>query len=140
MAKFYSRSRRGFYDDTVQAIPADGLPVTDAAYAQLLTDQANGAQILPTAEGAPYARFPTAAEKRERLAAATRAEASRRISAVAPLWKQLNDLRSQTPEGDQRFASIDSIRAASDQIETDIGATSEANLDTFDISTNVHWP
>lgn len=49
--------------------------------------------------------------------AAVKAEAARQILEVAPLWKQLNDLREPTPEGDARLAAIDAIRAQSNTDE-----------------------
>ncbi len=49
--------------------------------------------------------------------AAVKAEAARQILEVAPLWKQLNDIREPTPEGDARLAAIDAIRAQSNTDE-----------------------
>lgn len=49
--------------------------------------------------------------------AAIKADAARRILEVAPLWRQLNDMRERTPEGDARLAAIDAIRAQSNKDE-----------------------
>ena len=49
--------------------------------------------------------------------AAVKAEAERQILEVAPLWKQLNDIREPTPEGDARLAAIDAIREQSNTDE-----------------------
>lgn len=49
--------------------------------------------------------------------AAVKADAARQILEVAPLWKQLNDIREPTPEGDARLAAIDAIRAQSNTDE-----------------------
>lgn len=53
----------------------------------------------------------------EAAIAAVKAEAARQILEVAPLWKQLNDIREPTPEGDARLAAIDAIRAQSNTDE-----------------------
>lgn len=49
--------------------------------------------------------------------AAVKADAARQILEVAPLWKQLNDMRDRTPEGNARLAKIDAIRAQSNTDE-----------------------
>ena len=48
---------------------------------------------------------------------AIKAEAERQILAIAPLWKQLNDIREPSPEGNARLAAIDAIRAQSNADE-----------------------
>lgn len=48
---------------------------------------------------------------------AIKAEAERQILEVAPIWRQLNDIREPTPEGDARLAAIDAIRAQSNADE-----------------------
>lgn len=49
--------------------------------------------------------------------AAVKAEAARQILEVAPLWRQLNDIREPTPEGNERLAAIDAIREQSNTDE-----------------------
>lgn len=48
---------------------------------------------------------------------AIKKDAERQILEIAPLWKQLNDIREPTPEGDARLAAIDAIRAQSNKDE-----------------------
>lgn len=48
---------------------------------------------------------------------AIKKEAERQILEIAPIWRQLNDLREPTPEGDARLAAIDAIRAQSNADE-----------------------
>ena len=52
--------------------------------------------------------------------AAIKAQAARQILEEFPIWKQLNDLRDPTPEGDARFAAIDAIREKSNADEAAI--------------------
>lgn len=56
---------------------------------------------------------------RAAILAEVRAEAARRIEAVAPLWRQQNDLREPSEAGAARFAEIDRIRAASNRFEAE---------------------
>lgn len=48
---------------------------------------------------------------------AIKVDAERQILEIAPIWKQLNDIREPTPEGDARLAAIDAIRAQSNKDE-----------------------
>lgn len=52
--------------------------------------------------------------------AAIKAEAERQILEVAPIWRQLNDIREPTPEGDARLAAIDALRAQSNADEAKV--------------------
>lgn len=49
--------------------------------------------------------------------AAVKAEAARKIEEISPWWRQQNDMRIPTPEGEARFAQIDAIRAQSNKDE-----------------------
>lgn len=53
----------------------------------------------------------------EEAIAAVKADAARQILEVAPIWRQLNDIREPSPEGDARLAQIDAIRAQSNAQE-----------------------
>jgi hypothetical protein len=56
MAKFYSKTTRGFYDDTLhQTLPSDAVAVTDATYNALFVAQESGQQIVPDTNGNPIA-------------------------------------------------------------------------------------
>ncbi|MFC4256687.1 hypothetical protein GRI97_15815 [Altererythrobacter xixiisoli] len=144
MAIFYSASTGGFYDETIGytpgAIPADAVEITPARHAELLAAQKAGRKIMTNDSGRPVlARGPSAEQQRAALVNAIKAEARRRIEAVSPPWRQLNDSREPSPAGAARFAAIDALRAASDRIEQQLQATPAADLATFDISTNPHW-
>lgn len=68
-------------------------------------------------------------EDRAQLAGAIKAEAARRIEAIAPAWRQMNDLREPSPEGAARFAAIDEVRTWSNALEARaLAATDEAEL------------
>jgi len=61
MAKFYSASTKGFYDNTFhQTMPGDAVAVTDEAYAALFEAQAAGKIIQPDSNGNPEAVMPPA--------------------------------------------------------------------------------
>lgn len=56
MARYYSASTRGFYDDVINTkLPSDALKVTDADYNALMAAQARGDVITPNANGVPIA-------------------------------------------------------------------------------------
>lgn len=61
------------------------------------------------------------------LIAAAKAEAGRRIDAIAPLWRQTNLLRDVGP-GAPEFAAIDAVRAASNRLEALLAAASDDEL------------
>lgn len=150
MALFYSARRAGFFNDAIHRdLPADAVPITAERHAELLRAQSEGATIKADALGRPVARrvnVPTA-QLRAGTIEAIKAEASRRILAVAPLWRQLNDIRALPLSDGQeriviekRLALIDAIRAASDRIEREATALTAAALRTFDPTTASHWP
>lgn len=67
------------------------------------------------------------ARLRAALMSAAKAEAARRIEAIAPIWKQANLFRDSglaAPE----FAMIDAVRAASNALEVAIAATPDDEL------------
>lgn len=57
---------------------------------------------------------------REDAIRAVKKSAEEQILAIAPIWRQLNDIREPTPEGDARLAAIDAIRAQSNAAEAAI--------------------
>lgn len=62
------------------------------------------------------------------IIAAIKAEAGRRIEAIAPLWRQINDMNDPTtPGATARAAAIASIRAWSNATEADLLAATSAD-------------
>ena len=69
----------------------------------------------------------------EQVIAEIKASAARKINAVAPLWRQINDLHDfATPEIIARRERIDEIRMWSNAMEARLGAITQASeLRTF---------
>lgn len=122
--------------------PEGAVAITEARHAALLDAQAGGARIVAGKGGKPQVERsnPDAATRRDELARAIKREAARRIELVAPVWRQLNDARSPSPEGARRFAQVDAIRAASGEIEAALTSCKAAALDAFPIRENPLWP
>jgi len=122
--------------------PADAVEIEDARHRELLDAQAAGKEIYAGEDGKPRYRQVqvTMADRRASLARTIRAEARRRILLVSPEWRQLNDLREPSDEGAARFAAIDAIRAASNQIEASLADMPAEELETIDIKTLAEWP
>ena len=139
--------RAAFFDSAISGrnIPAGAIKITPARHAQLLDGQADGKVISIDHKGKPKLVEPatSAADRRAQLVAAVKREAARRIDAISPIWRQLNDLRATGGAGQAgkaRFAQIDAIRAAADLIEADIASAKAADLAEFPITENAHWP
>lgn len=152
MRIFFSPSTRGFYTDEIhgEAMPADVQRISPGRHRQLLEAQAAGAEIIATAKG-PVARFPKATLEILRAAAiaAVKREARRRILAIAPLWRQLNDLASLVAPGCysaedehcamERRQKIDDVRAASGRLEARLVTLSAEQLADVDVADDSHW-
>ncbi|SFG08487.1 hypothetical protein SAMN05518801_10739 [Novosphingobium sp. CF614] len=140
----WSPGTRGFYLRGISAaIPEDARPLERDIHASLLHQQTQGATIEPCSRtGRPRARHErlSIADRRAALAAAVKNEARRRIDAVSPAWRQINDLRAPSMAATERFAAIDAIRAASAAIEKLLAGMAAANLDTFPIAEHPLWP
>lgn len=140
----WSPSRNGFYAPAAPyppgSLPDDLVPITASRHAELMAAQAAGATITADAKGRPRAQLPDASDRRRQLRGAIRAEARRRITQISPLWRQLNDLREQTPAATARFARIDAIRAASTLIEQNLAEAPASALSTFPVATHLLWP
>jgi hypothetical protein len=141
----YSPSTGGFYDPAIHrdAIPSDAVAVTGSRYRALLRAQAGGREIAPGYTGRPCLKRchrPSRAERDAAAIAAVKAEAARRIEAVAPLWRQTNALRSPLGSTDPLFARLDAIRAASDAIEQTIAQLTDDALAGFDPAASTLWP
>ena len=145
----YSPGTRGFYRAGLSSfIPDDAQAVTEKRHTQLMAAQAEGATIVPCPKtGKPLLELPPrdAASLRAALVRAVKAEAGRRIRAVAPLWRQSNDaIAIALGEIDDvvmgRLAQLTAIRAASGRIEDQIAMTAVAQLGQFPVETNPLWP
>lgn len=138
----YSPSTGGFYLEGISSqIPDDAAPITAARHAQLL--EHGGAYIAACPKtGKPVSTVPkvTATDRRAALVRQCRAEARRRILAVSPLHRQINDLRAPSDEGARRFVMIDAIRTASGLIIEQIETAPASTLAEFPISSNPLWP
>lgn len=153
----YSPSTGGFYPIDAEA-PADSVPVTARRYAALFAAQAEGAQIQPGKSGSPVAHWPSSSIEARRAAAiaAVKAEASRRILAIAPAWRQANDAAAMAqaalemqlgaeaftvdfPSALGRRRAIDAVRAQSDELEAAIATFTAAQLDEFAAAADAHW-
>ena len=143
MAIYYSAATPGFFDDSIHAdLPADAVKITPARHRELLEAQGEGAAIIADDKGKPRIDRPTVtiAARRAALVRAVKRQAARRIEAVSPLWRQLNDQRAPSQDGDRRFAAIDAIRVASDAIEADIAAAASDALAAIDPAAHPLWP
>lgn len=138
----YSPGTKGFYDRDIHgdAVPSDAVEITDERHAELMQGQAEGLLIGSDADGAPILQQRPADELRAGLILAIKAQAGFRIEAISPLWRQMNDQRLPTTAGAERFAAIDAIRAASDQIEAALAETSDADLSGFPVAGHPLWP
>lgn len=140
----YSRSTNGFYLPGLSTnVPDDAVEITAERHRQLMEAQADGRRILADARGRPIAdrrTRPAAGQLRARLRTAIQREASRRIRAVSPEWRQMNDLREPSAAGAMRFARIDAIRAASNAIEELAAGVPAGDLAAFPVATHPLWP
>jgi hypothetical protein len=142
----YSPSANAFFDPALhQAMPEDATQrVSRSRHAALMAAQADGSVITSDARGRPVAKrtrpvaaaLPTNAE----VAAAVRAEAQRRILAVSPLWRQLNDIRNPSDAGAARFVQIDALRSVCRVIERDVAETAATALPDFPVADHPLWP
>lgn len=144
MALYYSASLRGFLDSDIHdSLPADARRISRDRHQQLLEAQARGAVIAPDGRGRPIATTLAAIDaeaERARLLIAIKRQAARRISAISPPWRQLNDLRAPGEGAAARFAAIDAVRAASDLIEAELAGLTGDQLEAFDASLHPLWP
>jgi DNA repair photolyase len=143
MALYYSAARHAFLDDAIHTtLPEDAVPVARARHRALMEAQATGAAIVAGEDGAPRIDRPRATRSIQRAAAIrqVKREAARRIEAIAPIWRQLNDARVPSEAGAARFAAINAVRVASDAIEAEIATMTLAALKALDIASHRAWP
>lgn len=151
---FFSPSSGGFYDPAINRdIPADVVRISRERHGELIAARAEGKIITADRRGRPMIRELRigADQLRARAIASVKAEARRRILAVASLERQANDAASIAIEAfagagtdlegalDRRIR-IDAIRAASNAIEEQIARMPAANLTSFNPSTHPNWP
>lgn len=76
------------------------------------------------------------------LVAAIKAEAGRRIEAIAPLWRQINDLNDPSaPDATERATAIAEIRVWSNDAEALLADASDADeLETILATIAAGWP
>lgn len=136
--------RPAFFDEAIHgdAIPQGAVEISHARHAELLEAQAQGKEIYAADDGRPRyrQRHFDADQLRANMADAIRDEAARRIDAVSPIWRQLNDQRQPSNAGAARFAAIDAIRAASEDIVVALANTDAPDLATFDPNGRPEWP
>lgn len=128
---------------TRAAAPEGAVEISDARHGALLEAQAEGRAISADARSRPVVERrtrPAADTVRGQLANSIRREAARRIRAVSPEWRQLNDLREPSEAGAVRFARIDAIRAASNAIEEFAASLPVSDLAGLPIATHTLWP
>lgn len=151
---FWSAATGGFYDPEIHgaALPSDAVPISRARHAELLAARAQGDRIVAGRAGRPEVRKPRVPleQLRRRAIAAVKAEARRRILAIASLERQANDnsaIAMAALSGDHSMATeallrrgqIDFIRSASNRLEAVIATMPAANLPSFDAGADRHW-
>lgn len=143
MALFYSASVNGFFaDDVHDTLPVDAIRITPARHRALLAGQAAGSTIGPGEAGHPVLTRPaslTLVERRARAVLQVKREAARRIDTVAPIWRQINDMREPSRAGEARVAAITAIRNASSIREAEIATAAAARLSDIDIAGHPAW-
>ncbi|MEG3089764.1 hypothetical protein [Sphingomonas sp. PB4P5] len=136
-------------------IPADAIKITAKRHRDMIAGQGSGRSILVNASGKPELspiRKPTREQLLRVAIGDIKAEASRRILAVASLEQQANDNAAMaiaalageaTPEAAAarlRRLAIDAIRAASNVLEATIASWSAGALSNFNAGAEAHWP
>ncbi len=110
--------------------------VFDPAKRRLAERADSGAGKSPKIVGKVMDNTPTPPTVASRILDA-KAEASRRINEVAPVWKQTNALRKNP--NNPIFKEIDSIREKSDLIEAHIETLTDAEAGAYDIENSPLW-
>jgi hypothetical protein len=160
---FYSAATGGFYDPAIHStLPDDAVIISKARHAELLDARSAGKRVAADGNGRPVIKLirPNLEQLRASAVTAVKAEAGRRILAVASVERQSNDnallaewaiLAAAPTEERARISAayfdarvrrgrIDAIRAASNAIEEIVGRMPASNLTSFDPSSLPHWP
>lgn len=156
---YYSAAAGGFFhEDNHPVLPGDAIRVSALRHRQLIEGQAAGRAIVTGDKGQPLlapVRAPHVDELRARAILDLKAEASRRIYAVASMEQQSNDtaLIAQAAlaaasagvaptglaEALAHRAAIDAIRAACRRAEALVARMPAANLTQFDAGAARFW-
>jgi hypothetical protein len=154
---YFSPSVPGFYDTAIhtpEMIPADAIRVTARRHRDMIAGQCAGRTILIGASGKPELspiRKPTREQLLRAAVGNIKAQASKRILAIASLEQQANDNAAMamaalagkaTAEADAarlRRMAIDAIRLTSNSLEDMIATWAAAALSKFDAGANAHW-
>ncbi|HEY0626690.1 MAG TPA: hypothetical protein VGD10_08140 [Allosphingosinicella sp.] len=158
---FFSASAFGFFSSELHGgdIPQDAVEISADEFSALFDGQAAGATIIAGADGRPELSWPPAPDLqalRADAAAAVKREAARRITAIAPPWRQDNDNAAiaqaalETAIGAAavtvdfapalaRRSAIDAVRRTSDEIEAWIATMPAEELVAIDWSADEHW-
>jgi hypothetical protein len=149
MSIVFSPSGSTFHDDALGVLPGDAVPIGSDLHASLLAARSEGARIVMGPNGAPVAMprpIDPIEQLRARAIASVKREASARILALAPLWRQINDARELAlSTGDARaaiegrIAGVDAIRAQSDALENRVTRMSARAIATFNPASPAHW-
>ncbi len=155
MTEYFSPLRGGFFDDRFNPeIPADAIALVPGQRQSLFEALNRGDTVTATKSRKLKTSRPRIDLDlmRNRMHAAVKREASRRILAIAPMWQQLNDLRAlaadQLEQGEEatragalaRGASIDAVRAASNALDAAIDTMGTRALAQLDVTSACHWP
>ncbi|MBX9816255.1 MAG: hypothetical protein A4S12_07020 [Proteobacteria bacterium SG_bin5] len=149
----WSASRAGFLHGGIHDLPDDAVPVSDKRHRALLAGNARGGRIVSDARGRPRLEMPASRIEAIRAAKtrAIKAEARRRILAIAPLHRQANDnaalaaaalvghLNELANAALDRRARIDAIRARSNEIEALLADLERPALEAFNPVENALW-
>lgn len=149
----WSPSTGHFYHAVLNArdLPDDVVPVSNRRHVELIEGRALGRAVLAGPNGRPVlGPLPriTVEQRRRRAVAAIKAEARRRILAVASIERQTNDNAALLLGADpattaaiaDRRRRIDAIRTASNTLEARIASWAAAALDRFDATDASFWP
>jgi len=153
----WSPSTGHFYHEAIhgETVPHDAVKLTHRQHKTLLDGQRAGRQIVAGTDGKPTltpAIRVTAAMLRKHAGMDIRAEARRRILAIASIERQSNDnavfaLRALGLDAPGTFDAalarrqrIDAIRAASNALEAKIATWAAAALGKLDVTDPAHWP
>ena len=90
--------------------------------------------------------YADAADAQKQLTPHVKAEASKRILAIMPEWRQRNviaDLASDNSDtkaaAASEWAKVTAIRVKSNEVEASIASMSDEQIINFDASDDAHW-
>lgn len=145
MTIYFSATTGGFYETDIHGDhrPDDSVIVLQKRHKELIEAQEKGAQIVASKQGKPELQWPeetTDEGRRTIFVRQVKAEAAKRIDMISPPWRQLNDMRTESDAGIDRFVQIDAIRKASDKIEVQVEQLDHDGLNDFTVVDHSLWP